>query len=117
MVNPSLTNHGPEDLYAIYLKEFHSNMVKDTVVSAPTLARDISPWLRVARFHVYLGDYVTDTAKREELFTTMKTPKSRDPLYGRLHNWVLEYMEQIRETADNKVPHTFLKHLKHHGEE
>lgn len=116
-VNPDLSKRAPDDLYSAFVNDYLPQMTKIHDIPTPTLTRDIPPWLKVCKFHQYLGDYMTNVTKREHLVSAVTTPRLNDPLYGRLHKWIFEYMKDMMVIAEEQIPHTFLKHILFHGGE
>jgi hypothetical protein len=110
-VNPELANRSSSDLYGTFLTEFLPDFEKNKSFDEPCLSRDIPPWLKVSRFHEYLGDYVTDDSKRQKLMEVSHQPRSTDALFGKLHQWVFNYLKEVCNIAKFKVPYTFLKYI------
>jgi hypothetical protein len=111
-VNPELADRpeGDGDLYRAFLRDFVPKFKEDIHVTEPTHSRDIHPWLKVAGFHEYLGEYVTDEQKRAAIVDAAARP-GKDSVYHVLHDWVFKYLDQVRAISKTKVPRTFLKHI------
>jgi hypothetical protein len=110
-VDPLLDESTASDLYTAFVNLFIPVLDADRPVQPPGRDRDITPWLRVSGFHKLLGDYVTDTEKRKYLVDLVSRPKSKDVLFGKVHDWVFEYVDGIRKMAHEKVQYTFLRRM------
>lgn len=109
-VNKALIGHDPEGLYSTFLTKYLPSIPKPPMLP-PNTTREIPPLVKMTGWHIHLGDFVTDTDKREALVEAATRPKAKEPLFGQLHDWVFEYLAAIREMSRHKVPYTVLRYL------
>jgi len=110
-VDPTLADRPPNNLYRMFRTEFLCGMETDDEIDPPSLPRDIPPWLKVSDFHSYLGDHLLNKERRLKLVDAATHPRAGHPEYGKLHEWVFDYMKEVRHISRHKVPYTIMKWL------
>jgi hypothetical protein len=74
---------------------------------------EVPPLLVHTGWNIHLETFITDELKRKALFKSAcrPLPINKDELYGQLHEWVFEYMNNIRDIAEHQVPYTLLRYI------
>ena len=111
-VNRSLVGVDPDGLYSTFIRDYLPSLPPVPMLP-PDTHREVPPLLAHTGWNIHLDTFVTDEAKRKALVKSACRPLSvdKDPLYGQLHGWVFEYMDNIRDMAQNQVPYTLLRYL------
>jgi Orsellinic acid/F9775 biosynthesis cluster protein D len=111
-VNPSLEGIKPEGLYSAFIRDYLPSL-PPVLMDSPNTHREVPPLLAHTGWNIHLEGFVTDEGKRQKLVQSARSPlpKSQDPLYGQLYDWVFDYMNNIRDIATHQVPYTLLRYL------
>jgi len=110
-VDPTLAKRSMDDMYHVFRTEFLCGMETDDEIDPPMLPRDIPPWLKVADFHSYLGDHLLNKEKHVKLVDAATHLRAGHVEYGKLHEWVFDYMKEVCDISRHKVPYTIMKWL------
>ena len=111
-VNRDLAHHSVDDLYSTYLRDFKPALGTLMDFDPPSTIRDIPPWYKVSRFHQYLDGFMMNKEKCSHLVNAAAHPKTKDLIYGKLNDWVFEYLVSIRDVGSSGNPYLLLKYLK-----
>ena len=108
-VNPSIANIDPQGLYATLINDYLSS-IPPLPMLPPNTHWELPPLLAYTGWNLHLDSFVTDDTKCKALLTLALCPldAKKDPLYGQLHDWVFEYMDNIQNIAQFQVPYTIL---------
>jgi hypothetical protein len=111
-VNPSVADIDPQGLYATFINDYLPS-VPPLPMLPPNTHRELPPLLAHTGWNLHLDSFVTDDTKRKALLMSALRPLDvkKDPLYGQLHDWVFEYMDNIRNIAQFQVPYTILRYI------
>ena len=111
-VDQSLNNVDLEGLYSTFILDYLPNLPPLPMLPANT-HREVPPLLAHTGWNLHLDTFVTDETKRKKLVTSALRPLSakKDPIYGQLHEWVFEYMDEICNIAQYQVPYTLLRYI------
>lgn len=111
-VNRSLSGLEPEGLYSTFISEYLPSL-PPTPMLPPNTHREVPPLLAHTGWNIHLDTFITDELKRKALFQSAcrPLPINKDEIYGQLHEWVFEYMDNIRDIAQHQVPYTLLRYI------
>ena len=111
-VNEDLAHHPVDDLYSTYLRDFKPAFHTSMDFDPPSTIRDIPPWYNISRFHKYLDSFMLNKKKCTCLVNAAAHPSRTDLIYGKLNDWVFEYLVSIRDVGSSGNPYLLLKYLK-----
>jgi len=111
-INRSLEGADPKGLYAKFIHDYLPS-IPPVPMLPPNTHREVPPLIAHTGWNLHLDAFVTDTKKRKSLVESAASPlpMDKDPLYGQLYKWVFEYLDSIRDIADEQVPYTLLKYI------